>query len=101
MTMLPMPISSTRRIAGGDQTLRMGWAPTRALAGDALEHVGGHVEVRVHRVHVVEVLERVDETHQLRRAVLVERNERLGALGDLGVLDLRSEERRVGKEWRS
>ena len=48
----------------------------------------GDVEVRVHRVDVVVVLQRVDQPHQLRRAVLVERDERLGPLGDLGVLDL-------------
>ena len=31
------------------------------LAGDALEHLGVDVEVRVHRVDVVEVLQRVDQ----------------------------------------
>src|SRR5829696_9825273 len=69
ITMLPSPISSTRKIAGGDQVLRIDHRIPRprpseragsvarrarpALAGDALEHVGGHVEVRVHSVHVV------------------------------------------------
>src|SRR5687768_16247389 len=90
MTMLPTAIRRTRNKAGGDHVLRTWsdvprWAPE--LARDALEHVGRHVEVRVHGVHVVEVLERVDELHQLRRALLVERDERLGPLGDLGVLD--------------
>src|SRR5215210_682086 len=47
------------------------------LAGDALEHVGVDVEVRVHRVDVVEVLQRLDQAHQLRRAVLVELDARL------------------------
>ena len=59
MTTLPMPISSTRRIAGGAQPLRITALVPAERAGDALEHVGGHVEVRVDGVHVVEVLERV------------------------------------------
>ena len=53
------------------------------LARDALQDLGVDVEVRVDLVGVVEVLERVDQLHQLRRALLVERDERLGALHDL------------------
>ena len=37
------------------------------LTGDALEHLGVDVEVRVHRVDVVVVLERVDEPQELAR----------------------------------
>src|SRR5690242_13166120 len=90
MMMLPSAISSTRKIAGGDHVLRTRTRIPRRrpdLARDALEDVRGDVEVRVDRVHVVEVLQRVDEPEQLRRSVLVQRDERLGALGDLGVLD--------------
>ena len=54
----------------------------------ALHHVGADVEVRVDRVDVVVVLERVDQPQQLARAVLVERDARLGPLRDLGALDL-------------
>ena len=37
------------------------------LAGDALEHLGGYVEVGVHRVDVVEIFERLDQAHELAR----------------------------------
>src|SRR4051794_11051026 len=85
MTTLPTAMSATRRTDEGDQRDRMA---VPFLPRYALEHVSGDVEVRVDRVDVVLILEPVDQPEQLRGAVLVERDEALGPVRDLGVLDL-------------
>ena len=66
-----------------------------ASSPNAFEDLGVDVEVRVDLVGVVEVLERVDQLHQLGRAVLVERDKGLRTLHHLrlGDFDPRLHER--------
>src|SRR6476646_7463480 len=105
MMIEPTAISRTRKITAGDQDERsLARAYTRSardfaqrnLAADRrrrsarypLQDLGIDVEVRVHRVDVVLLLQPVDQLDQLHGAGLVQRDQGLRPLGDLGLLDL-------------
>ena len=92
MITLPTAIRAIRNSEIGDQVEYVRGVrklpPEALLPRDALQDLRVDVEVGVDGVDVVLILERVDQPQQLAGAVLVERDARLGLLGDLGGLDL-------------
>src|SRR5207237_2570577 len=67
----------------------LNWRERRgALACDPFEHLGGCVEVRMHRVDIVEFFERVYQVHERARMFFIDGDERRWAVAELGALDL-------------